>query len=229
MPLSIIIPVLNEAERLPALLQFFNQYGQDHTAEIIVVDGNSTDDSVQVAQKHGALVIRANQGRAAQMNAGAAAANGDILYFVHADTTPPNNFAPAIEQALQQGWQMGCFRYRFDSGSWLLKVNAWFTRFHFLFCQGGDKTFFIQKSVFQQMKGYDERFVVMEEYDFLKRIKKARLRFVVLPYAGIVSARKYSNRAWFRVQIANLVVFNLWNWGLAKPEQLRSLYKKILA
>jgi predicted glycosyltransferase involved in capsule biosynthesis len=97
-----------------------------------------------------------------------------------------------------------------------------------MFCQGGDKTFFITKQVFVQMKGYDERYVIMEEYDFLRRVKKAGMRFLIMPAEVKVSTRKYQGRSWLKVQIANLVVFNAWQWNLAQPEKLKDLYKKLL-
>jgi rSAM/selenodomain-associated transferase 2 len=228
MPVSIIIPVLNEAGRIAQLLDYLQEHGGNDIAEIIVVDGYSSDHSGTIAQKAGAVVIQSTACRAAQMNAGAKIAKGDILYFVHADTIPPANYAAAIQRALHSGWSMGCFRYRFDAENFLLKANAWFTRFHFLVFQGGDKTFFITKKLFNQLNGYDEKYTVMEEYDFLRRATKSHLRFTVLPETVIVSARKYENRPWLKVQLANLAAFNLWRWELAKPEKIKAIYKKLL-
>jgi rSAM/selenodomain-associated transferase 2 len=228
MAISIIIPVLNEAERIPQLLRYLHQHGGNDIAEIIVVDGNSNDQSEKIAQKAGAIVIQTPACRATQMNAGAKIAKGDILYFVHADTMPPASYAISIQKALHSGWSMGCFRYRFDSDNFLLKANAWFTRFRFLVFQGGDKTFFITKVLFNQLNGYDEKYTVMEEYDFLRRAIKADFRYTVMPETVVVSARKYENRTWLKVQIANFVAFNLWSWGLANPEKIKSVYKKML-
>jgi rSAM/selenodomain-associated transferase 2 len=228
MNISVIIPVLNESERIGQLIGFLRDNSSNATLEIIVVDGGSTDHSVQNATEKDAIVLHAPTGRAVQMNMGASIATAPILYFVHADTLPPHDFVAQIQQAMHQGYSMGCFRSKFDSPNFIMKINSWSTRFYFMFCQGGDKTFFITKQVFVQMKGYDERYVIMEEYDFLRRVKKAGMRFLIMPAEVKVSTRKYQGRSWLKVQIANLVVFNAWQWNLAQPEKLKDLYKKLL-
>ncbi len=228
MSISIIIPTLNESENIESLLAHLWLHGGSKVTEIIVADGGSADRTPELAAAHGATVHHCPKGRANQMNAGAKVAAGEILYFVHADTRPPQDYMAHIERALNSGWHMGCFRYQFDSPSLMMRINSWFTRFYFMFCQGGDKTFFCKKHIFWQMGGYDERYVIMEEYDFLRRAKKAGLPFIIMPASGIVSARKYEGRSWLRVQLANLIVFNAWQWNLAQPERLKVLYRKIL-
>ena len=227
MNVSVVIPTLNEAANIERLLHFFKQYGGPNVLEVWVVDGGSTDDTVSIAQTQGAKTLHCStKSRAAQMNLGARHAKGEVLYFVHADTLPPQSFAEDILTALHSGYSMGCFRYRFDSPSWFLKCNAWFTRFHSLACQGGDKTFFILATVFAELGGYDEKYVVMEEYDFIQRARKKYLT-PTLPKNAIVSARKYQNNAYFKVQFANLLVFNLFRWGVS-PVQLKKIYKRIV-
>jgi rSAM/selenodomain-associated transferase 2 len=228
MRFSIIIPTLNEAENITELILHLRLHGGDAVSEIIVADGGSTDGTPELAANQGAVVIPCDKGRALQMNAGAKAATSNILYFVHADTRPPVDFLTHIERALVAGWPMGCFRYKFDSPNLMMRINSWFTRFYFMFCQGGDKTFFIKRELFWQMGGYDERYVIMEEYDFLRRAKRAGFSFYIMPASGIVSARKYEGRSWLRVQLANLVVFNAWQWNLVQPERLKILYREML-
>lgn len=229
MKISVVIPTLNEAKYIGRTITYLKQYGGEHIAEIIIVDGGSSDDTAQNAGDAGALVIRTMlKCRGAQMNEGARHCKGDILYFVHADTQPPTTYANDIIAAFAEGWLMGNFQYRFDSSSLLLHFNAIFTRFSWLFCQGGDKTFFIQRNLFFSLGAYDPEHIVMEEYDFLRRAKKAGYRWVVLPAKCVVSARKYNNNSWIRVQIANIVVYKLWQWGWAKPKRLKEIYWKIL-
>ena len=227
MNVSIIIPTLNEAENIGRLLDFFAVNAAPPVLEILIVDGGSSDNTVAIAQAKGAKTLHCSiRSRAAQMNMGAKFAKGEVLYFVHADTLPPPSFVEDILTALKDGLCMGCFRYRFDSPSWLLKCNAWFTRFNALACQGGDKTFFILASVFAELGGYDEQYVVMEEYDFIRRARKKYLT-PTLPKNALVSARKYQNNAYFKVQFANLLVFNLFRLGLP-PVRLKKIYKQIL-
>jgi rSAM/selenodomain-associated transferase 2 len=226
--LSVIIPTLNEAEHIVSLISAIRTYGEGTVVEVLVCDGGSTDSTVALATAAGATVLNAERGRALQMNAGARQATGQVLYFVHADTMPPRNFVAAIKSALQEGWSMGCFRYRFRSDSWMLRINAWFTRFDWLFCQGGDKTFFILRQQFEALNGFDPRLPIMEEYDFLQRAARRGWPFVVLPDEVSVSARKYEGRSWLTVQLANLVVFNLWRFKLATPQRLPAIYKRLL-
>ncbi len=121
---------------------------------------------------------------------------------------------------------MGCFKYRFDSPRLLLKVNAWFSRFNFIWCQGGDKTFFIRADTFRELGGYDELYVVMEEYDFIRRARQ-RYRMQTLPYSATVSARKYIHNSWARVQLANIAVFTLFRYGV-EPARLKRIYKQLV-
>ncbi len=225
--LSIVIPTLNEADNLRRLLPYLRAHAGEVPLEIIVVDAVSTDETAAVAQAaEAAVVCCAQRNRAAQMNMGARAARGNVLYFVHADTLPPASFAADIADEIAAGSVMGCYRYRFDSTSLFLRVNAYFTRFHWLWCQGGDKTFFIRRDVFEALGSYDERFVVMEEYDFLRRaMKQYPLR--ILPKDALVSARKYDHNSWLRVQLANAAAFTLFRMGVA-PERIKRFYYKAL-
>jgi rSAM/selenodomain-associated transferase 2 len=225
--ISVIIPTLNEAANIGRLVEHLLRHGGLKVAEILVVDANSCDQTVQIATAAGARVLHCElRNRAAQMNLGARAAQSPVLHFVHADTIPPASFAEDILQALVSGQVMGCFRYQFDSPRWILKFNAFFVRFSWLWCQGGDKTFFIRREVFEELGGYDERYVVMEEYDFLRRATK-KYPLCILPKNVLVSARKYEHNSWFRVQLANLGAFSMFRRGI-EPEKIRQFYKSRL-
>jgi rSAM/selenodomain-associated transferase 2 len=227
MRISVIIPTLNEADNIGHLTRFLRERGGDHLTEIIVSDGGSTDETLLIAQQLGAKTLLAPvRSRAAQMNLGAKHAEGDLLYFVHADTMPPASFADDIPKALQNGIDMGCYKYRFDSPRFWLKVNAWFSRYNFIWSQGGDKTFFIPTATFHALGGYDEKYVVMEEYDFIRRARK-QYRMRTLQKSATVSARKYQHNSWLRVQLANMYVFTLFRWGVA-PEKLKRVYKQLV-
>ena len=225
--ISVIVPVLQEAGRIGPLVRYLLAHGGAAVAEVLVVDAGSTDETAALAELAGARVLQSPQrSRAAQMNRGAGAASGTILYFVHADTFPPESFAADIAASLEAGHVMGCYRYRFDKPSVLLRINAWFNRLPWLWCQGGDKTFFIRRDVFQEFGGYDEHFVIMEEYDFLRKAMP-RYPLYTIPKYALVSARKYEKNSWLRVQLANMIVFNLFRLGFA-PRRLKKLYKTLL-
>lgn len=227
MRISVIIPTLNEASNITNLVDYLLRQGGEYVAEVIVADGGSQDDTVARAQAAGARVVQSTKpGRAIQLNDGARAATAEVLYFVHADTLPPASFAMDIQEALAVGWQMGCYRYRFNSDSFMLRFNAWFTRLPFLWCQGGDKTFFIPQSLFWALGGYPEQFIIMEEYEFLKRAMR-QYPLLIMPKDAVVSARKYKANSWLKVQLANLLVFNGWRFGV-NPHRLKRWYASLL-
>jgi rSAM/selenodomain-associated transferase 2 len=227
MTLSIIIPTLNEAENIQQIISYLKKHGNESLLEIIVVDAQSRDNTEGVASAVGARVLQSpNRSRAAQMNYGARYAKGEVLYFVHADCYPPTTYIHDIEMYLSKGYPMGCYRYRFDSNQLLLKINAYFNRFEPLWCRGGDETLYIQKDVFEIMGGFDEKYIIMEEYDFIKRARE-QFKLKIIPKYAVVSARKYETNSWFRVQYANMTVFKMFEKGV-EPEIMAQTYKRLL-
>lgn len=227
MQLSIIIPTLNEEKNIGELLKHLSMAPKIDQAEIIVCDGQSEDRTVSICQNWKVRILECKRGRAVQMNAGAQAAKADILYFVHADTRPPLSFVQDIGQARTEGYDLGSYRFRFDSEKSLLKVNNYFTRFNQMWTRGGDQSLFISKEAFGSLNGYREEFVIMEEYDLLKRAKGLNLRFKVMPKDIVVSARKYEGNSYLRVQFANLVVFNMFRLG-CRPQQILDTYRRLI-
>ncbi|MCA0233674.1 MAG: TIGR04283 family arsenosugar biosynthesis glycosyltransferase [Bacteroidetes bacterium] len=226
--ISVIVPTLNEEKNVHDVINRLQQYGDCYVLEIIIVDGGSTDNTAQVAEAAGAVVVTSPKGRALQMNAGAARAAGEVLYFVHADTQVVESFAEDIFEAIQEGYQAGGYRFRFDSDRWLLKINSYFTRFDSLFVRGGDQTLFVTRALFRSLGGFDEQYVIMEEYDFLRRMwKSQRNLFKLIPKEVVVSARKYETNSWLSVQLANLVAVLLFKMGRS-PQYIAHLYKKML-
>lgn len=225
--ISIIIITLNEAENIGRLLQRLTQYKNDQVVEVLLVDGGSTDGTQGMAASGGATVLQAPCcGRAVQMNYGAKQSKGDILYFVHADSLPPKTFADDIIKAVEEHYPIGCFRFLFDSGRLLLRLNSYFTRFDKMWCRGGDQTLFITRTLFEELEGYDEAHLIMEEYDLIERARKKH-PFKIIPKDVIVSARKYENNGYFKVQLANLTIFNMYRFGCSQ-EKMRHWYKKVL-
>lgn len=214
---------------IPALIESLQYSGGEALAEIIVVDAGSSDQTETVAQKAGAKVIKSPvRGRAVQMNYGVKFATGDILYFVHADTRVPVTFVSDIQQAIQEGYESGCYRFRFDSDKTMLKINNYLTHLNILTARGGDQTLFITRDLFTDLRGFDEYYVIMEEYDLLRRLwRKKRSAFKLIPKDVLVSARKYERNSWARVQFANLVAMTLFRLG-TNPIRIARTYKKML-
>jgi rSAM/selenodomain-associated transferase 2 len=229
MQLSIIIPTHNEAANISSLLHFLFENTDATSTEIIIADGNSSDNTVTIAQAAGAKAwVSPKRGRAAQMNYGAAMARGNVLYFVHADSRPPVGFEQDISAAIANHYWAGCYRFRFDSNRFLLKINSYFTRFDSLTVRGGDQTLFITKSFFEQLKGFDESYVIMEDYDIIERIWSfGKQYFKLIPKDVLVSARKYETNSWLRVQVANLVAMLSYRLKVS-PAKIAARYKQML-
>ena len=142
--ISIIIPTYNEADSIGNLVFALQQHKTDKDVEIIVCDGGSTDETVCIATMAGAKTyLSPVKGRAVQMNYGASQASGEILYFIHADTLPPQTYATDIAKAIKQGYQCGRYHTRFNSSAFMLKINAFFTRFDWHICSGAIKRFLL--------------------------------------------------------------------------------------
>lgn len=225
--ISVVIPTLNEAENLRTLIPLLFSNGNEELIEVIVADANSHDQTQSVSKQFGAKYVACPlKSRAAQMNAGAKIARGKILYFVHADTRPISSFVEDIENSISEGYLSGCYRYRFDSDDFLLKINSWFTRFDGLFSGGGDQTLFIKKAFFDELNGFDEKYSIMEDFDLVRRIRE-KTTFRIIPKSIKVSARKYENNSWLRVQLANLAVF-IYFLSNKQPSKIKNLYCRLL-
>lgn len=219
--LSIIVPVLNEAEALDHLLLKICEQG-----EVIVVDGGSRDQSLAVARNFPVKVLQSPAGRALQMNRGASLASGETLFFLHADSHLPENFSQAILQARQQGYQAGCFRLKFDWPHWFLRSNAWFTRFNLSAVRFGDQGLFVSRELFKKVEGYREEMSLLEDQDIVIRLKRFS-PFRVLPQAITTSARKYRQYGPFYLQWVYFQTWRRWKKGL-EPEELLKYYRKKL-
>ena len=119
--LCIVMPVLDEADTLALRLRGLQQFRQ-RGARLVVVDGGSADDTLAVARAHADLALLAPRGRAAQMNAGAAACPADLLLFLHADTALPENADALARRATLGPFAWGRFDVRIDSARPLLRM-----------------------------------------------------------------------------------------------------------
>jgi rSAM/selenodomain-associated transferase 2 len=225
--LSVIIPTYNEAANIGRLVADLRRYAPPGTVEILVVDAASPDGTAEVARAAGATVLAAPRpGRAAQMNHGARQAQGDIFYFVHADVGIHPGYVATVRAAVAQGHAAGCYRFRFDSPHPLLRINSYGTRFKGIMSRGGDQTLFVTRALFEQLGGFNERFVIMEDFELIQRIRRVASFFIV-PQEVVVSARKYATNSWLRVQLANLTAFALYFLKVSPPRIART-YKALL-
>ncbi|MBI3951279.1 MAG: TIGR04283 family arsenosugar biosynthesis glycosyltransferase [Acidobacteria bacterium] len=221
MKVSVVIPTLNEAGHILSSLQSVKR--QQGEVEIIVVDGGSTDGTVEAVRPH-ARVIISERGRAVQMNAGASMATGEVFLFLHADSRLPPDAVPALVQALEDHRVVGgTFRLRFDSRKFLLWLIAFFTRLKFRYFHYGDQGIFVRRSIFEQLAGFEE-IPIMEDVDFLRRLRKTG-RVVLIKRAVTTSARRLLAHGLVRQQLLNICLVILYLLGV-NPHKLVKWYRR---
>ena len=224
--ISIIIPVLNEAETIANLLHYLiKNSSKENLSEIIVVDGGSTDDSINIISKiKDITLVQSEKGRAKQMNMGARHASGSILYFLHADSFPPKNFDALIIAEANKGHLSGCFKMRFDSKHWWLRLMGWFTQFPWFICRGGDQSLFVTKDLFKKTGGFDEAYIIYEDNIMIKKLFAAT-HFKVIQQSLLTSARRYKKHGVWKLQYHFFMIHLKYFFG-ANALQLHAYYKK---
>ncbi len=226
--ISIIIPAYNEEKNIAGILKYIkNNSSPNHIKEIIVVDGGSIDNTINIATSYNVTVLNAPKGRAKQLNHGAQHAKSDILYFLHVDTYPPKKFDQSIVNTVAKGNKVGCFQMRFDCDCKFLNFFAWFTKVNHKLCRGGDQSLFITKDFFKETKGFNEDYVIYEDNEFISRIYKLT-NFTVLPLKVITSARRYQEYGKIKLQY-HFGVIHLKNFLGAGPKSLHDYYQRKIA
>ncbi len=231
--ISIIIPVLNESETIVKLLEHLKQkvFAISNIAEIIVVDGGSQDDTyekvVTLSRKRSQThlrIISSQKGRAVQMNTGARNGTGEILYFLHADSYPPQDYDWHILAQVSEGNKAGCFRMKFDSNHWWLRLAGWFTQFDWRVCRGGDQSQFITKNLFEKLGQFDERYIIYEDNDLINKLYACN-EFVVIQEWLVTSARRYEENGIWKLQYYFWSIY-IRKWFGASAEELHKFYLK---
>lgn len=224
--ISIIIPIINEAETIGKLIQhLLDNSTSDQIADIIIVDGGSSDNSKSIVEDFSNVtLITSQRGRAKQMNSGAKIAKGTILYFLHADSFPPKNFDELILNKVNKGNGAGCFRMQFDSTHWWLRLASWLTQFHWRACRGGDQSQFITTSLFEEIGGFDETYIIYEDNILINELYK-RHKFIVIPEKIRTSARLYRQHGVWKLQYHFWTIY-VKKWFGADADELYAYYLK---
>ena len=224
--ISIVIPILNEEATICELLDhIIENSSKEHIAELIVVDGGSTDHSESIVKQFEQVTfLKSEKGRAKQMNMGAKNAKGNILYFLHADSFPPKHFDRLIINEVKNGNLAGCFKMKFNSEHWWLRLASWLTQFRWRACRGGDQSQFINKVLFESIGGFDERFVIYEDNDLITKLY-AMDQFVVIQQWITTSARRYERNGIWKLQYHFWMIY-IKKWFGASADVLFLYYKK---
>lgn len=219
--LSVIVPVLDESAGVAACLRSLAPL-RDRGAEVIVVDGGSTDGTPALAQSLADAVLSSPRGRARQMNAGARRARGDALLFLHADTLLPEGADRLVREALATK-EWGRFDVRIDSASPSLRVVAMLMnlRSRWTGVATGDQAMFVRRSAFEAAGGFPD--IALMEDIALSRTLRARGRPACLRERVVTSGRR-----WERGGVARTILL-MWRlrfayWRGADPADLARRY-----
>ena len=224
-PISIIIPTLDAADRLGPCLGAVGEALFDGVVrEVIFADGGSADTIAEVADGVGARLIDAPRGRGTQLAAGAEAAVGEWLFFLHADTVLPEGWADAVRTHMaQHPDKAGWFRLAFDAkGAWPRWVAGWANwRSRWLGLPYGDQGLLVSRRLYEEVGGYPA-IPLMEDVAIARRLR-GRLRGL----SGVVttSAARYQRDGWFRRGRRNLGTLLRYFLGVA-PERLVERYRR---
>ena len=220
--ISIIIPTRNEAYSIGKLLpELLTVPG----VELLVVDGGSTDNTADIAKSYGVQVLSTFPGKATQMNAGAEAARGNILLFLHSDTKLAPGFAKHVRNALNQpGVSAGAFRLSIDGQGFGLRVIEWFVNFrsNALQMPYGDQGIFVTKEMFFSVGPFPPQ-PIMEDFELMRKLKRNGT-IEILPLHATTSARRWKKLGILRTTAINLAIIIGYLFGL-KPEKLAGWYR----
>lgn len=225
--LSIIIPALDEAETIGATLDA--AAGVRGEVEVIVVDGGSADGTREVVRARGVRLVEARRGRGAQMHAGALAAGGEAMWFLHADTTPPADAAERIADALGADARAvgGNFHVRFDGDGRPARFLTWlYPQLRRLGLLYGDSGIFVRREAYFRVGGF-QPFPVFEDLDLVRRLKRAG-RMAHLSAIVVTSSRRFDGRSFTRT-FARWSFLQVLFWLGVSPLTLGRLYAPVRA
>jgi rSAM/selenodomain-associated transferase 2 len=220
--ISIIIPVLNEAEIInPSLQRLQPLRSLGH--ELIVVDGGSADETIALAAPLSDRVLQSDRGRALQMNAGAKASSGEVLWFLHADTHIQDDSHRLLCDVLSSGYCWGRFDVRLSGRQWLLRIieRMMNLRSCLTGIATGDQGLFMTRRIFNQVNGFP-LIPLMEDIEISKRLNKLS-RPACVRQAIITSSRRWEQNGIFRTVLLMWRLRFLY-WLGVPAERLRRHY-----
>ena len=223
--LSVVLPTWQAAATLDGTLAAVTRGAGDLAIEVVVCDGGSTDGTPALAERQGAHLITAPRGRGVQLAAGAAAARGDWLLFLHADTQLAADWGAVAGRFMAAGdnrSRAAVFRFALDDGGvaprLLERLVAW--RWRLWALPYGDQGLLIGRALYDALGGF-RPLPLMEDVDMVRRLGRRRL--VLLDSPALTSAARYRREGYVRRPLRNLVCLSLYFMGVA-PRLIGRLY-----
>ena len=195
--IAVVIPVLNEAERLSHLLDRLEPF----RASVLFVDGGSSDDTKQLCQSMGFTVVNASSGRARQMNFGSAQIEADVYWFLHADCIPPDDALQLIQQAVGNGYAWGRFDVRLTGGAMIYRVIERMMNWRSCITQvaTGDQGLFVTSGLYKETGGFPV-IPLMEDIAISKLLRR-HSRGACIKAVLRVSSRRWETRGVLRTML----------------------------
>ena len=224
--ISVIIPVLHEAHTINGVIEHLRTLHSPAPREIIIVDGSEEGDTIKAIRDADVVRREAPRGRARQMNAGAAAAQGDVLLFLHADTALPRDAMPLIRSHMDDGrFVAGAFDLGIQTNRKIFKITERYValRTRLTKVPFGDQAIFIRKEYFERIGGF-KPIPVMEDVELMARIKKRGDRICIIPEKVMTSDRRWMRDGVLYCTLRNWMLQLLYLAGIS-PERLARFYK----
>lgn len=232
--ISVIVITYNESAYIDSIIHQINDQVYHDKFEIIVSDGGSEDNTLEIAKKRKVLIVNSSKGKAWQLNAGAQIAKGDVLFFVHADMKfNPGTLSAIHNVIIKEGFDGGGFANIFDRHNEKIKRLGTWLNLRFLGNREqsdkgifyGDNGLFVKKSVFKSLKGFSE-IPIMEDYDFSFRMKQNfKIKKIYDPQI-IVSARRHEKAGFIKTRLQWIFIRIFYKLGVS-PWILTNFYKDI--
>jgi rSAM/selenodomain-associated transferase 2 len=219
--ISVIIPTLNEAKYIGSTLDTVR--GLQGDIEILVVDGGSDDGTAPIVLGRGCRLLHASRGRGPQLCAGAAAALGDVLWFLHADTIPAPDATERILDALRDPRVVcGNFAVRWDGDSGAARfLTLLYPQLRKIGLAYGDSGVFVRRSAYLAAGGFAMH-PIFEDLDLLRRLRPLG-GFVHVPSTLVTSSRRFEGRSFIRTFL-RWTIMQILYWMGMNPRRLARIY-----
>lgn len=223
---SVVVPVWQEQERVNEMIRHMRSVAAGKRCEIIIVDGNSAGSTIEAVADSDVVTMTADKGRGSQMNAGAAAARGETVLFLHADTRLPAGAFDTIQEVLKdESIVGGAFDLGIESERLSLRCIAALARIRSRVTRVpyGDQAIFIRRAYFESIGGYDD-IPLMEDVALMLRIRRKGHKICILRDRVETSPRRWEKEGVVHSTLRHIVLRNLYRFGVS-PERLAGHYK----